>query len=119
MKHKHAEILHALADGEQIQFYEDANWFDLFPEPGLHNQCVIYCLLAEIGELTLRIKPKEKKKVEMWLWFYKSTNPVNIYHTAGFYETKELAELNEFDSGSIVIILGKVEGSRIEVEVDE
>ena len=58
MKHKHADLIHAWADGQQIQFRlpngtwantDSPNWQDI-------NE--------------YRIKPEEKKPVVRWLWAY-------------------------------------------------
>ena len=69
MRHIHADVLHAYAEGEEIQArYGDGDWIN-------------------IGFLThpeheYRIKPKKVKK-EGWL---------NIYSVYGSYTTKELAD---------------------------
>jgi hypothetical protein len=56
MKHKHAEIIKAWADGAEIQFLNCSdNWIDV-DNPRWHKE----------GEY--RIKPEEKKPVVRWLW---------------------------------------------------
>ena len=57
MKHKHADLIHAWADGAEIQLYsqEEGKWV------GDKNP-----LWAEFTQY--RLKPKEKKPVVRWLW---------------------------------------------------
>ena len=56
MKHKHADLIHAWADGAKIQYKSGDGWWDcaLPPEWYLHME--------------YRIKPEEKKPVVRWLW---------------------------------------------------
>ena len=58
MKHKHAELIKAWADGAEIQVYTDV-WRDY---------------LSPLWKLNLdyRIKPEEKKPVVRWLWAYRN-----------------------------------------------
>ncbi len=58
MKHKHAELIKAWADGARIQVYTDT-WRD--------DSCPLWRT-----NLDYRIKPEEKKPVIKWLWAYKS-----------------------------------------------
>jgi hypothetical protein len=55
VKHKHADLIHAWADGAEIQRLIDDIWWDS-PEPEWYP------------EYTYRIKPEEKKPVVRWLW---------------------------------------------------
>jgi len=60
MKHKHADLIHAWADGAEVQysFGEDV-WHDTNrPEWRI--------------DIEYRIKPKEKKPVVRWLWASKA-----------------------------------------------
>lgn len=63
MKHKHADLIHAWADGSKIQrkslAKHDETWFDE-DEPRWFE------------EAEYRIKPEEKKPVVRWLWAYKN-----------------------------------------------
>ena len=69
MKHKHADLIHAWADGQQIQyrqrFYgadvsEYTEWADdSYPD-------------WDDEEFEFRIKPEEKKPVVRWLWAFKA-----------------------------------------------
>ena len=57
MKHKHADLIHAWADGAEIQFFSrDKKDWVYTPEPTwqIDNE--------------YRIKPEEKKPVVRWLW---------------------------------------------------
>lgn len=55
MKQKHAELIHAWADGAKIQTLDSDTWVDV-PRPSW-------------GEgITYRIKPEEKKTVVKYLW---------------------------------------------------
>jgi hypothetical protein len=60
MKHKHADLIHAWADGAEIQstWLGGNDWEDdLFPTWAINK---VY-----------RIKPEEKKPVVRWLWAYR------------------------------------------------
>jgi hypothetical protein len=60
MKHKHADLIHAWADGAEIQLYNGCvgEWQDM-PNP------------AWSTDFQYRIKPlEEKKPVVRWLWSY-------------------------------------------------
>lgn len=57
MKHKHADLIHAWADGAIIQIMNaDGRWEDITCTPQW-NPFALY-----------RIKPEEKKPVVRWLW---------------------------------------------------
>ena len=114
MKHKHAEILHALADGQEIQFENsiDGEWDDVDASIDMLTE-----LIAVSTDRKFRIKPKETKRVEMWLWFYRPKHSSAIVVTPNFYIDAEAAA-KVFTAPNFKI-LGKVEGSRIEIEVDE
>lgn len=63
MKHKHADLIHAWADGAEIQYKANMigggiAWCD--DELPRWNECWEY-----------RIKPEEKKPVVRWLWAFK------------------------------------------------
>lgn len=59
MKHKHAELIKAWADGAEIEFWSspDNKWY-LTERPSW-----------DAGK-TYRIKPEKKKPVVRWLWAY-------------------------------------------------
>ena len=61
MKHKHAELIKAWADGAQIQYKWNNAWFDV-----AHNNP------HWLEHDEYRIKPEEKKPVVRWKWVYKS-----------------------------------------------
>lgn len=54
MKHKHADLIHAWADGAEIQELYKGTWVATDPEWYLDTE--------------YRIKPEEKKPVVRWLW---------------------------------------------------
>jgi hypothetical protein len=56
MKHKHAELIKAWADGAQIQFRNRYEEWDDAIKPSWDN------------DTEYRIKPEEKKPVVRWLW---------------------------------------------------
>ena len=76
MRHKHADAIHAWAEGEEIEYLSDSGewqlvtWTPYFVEPN-----------------KWRIKPKKVKK-EGWLSIY---GAYDVY----WYATKELADKNE------------------------
>ena len=60
MKHKHADLIHAWADGAEIQTkspYTNGEWIDNEMPVWNVDSCYEY-----------RIKPEEKKPVVRWLW---------------------------------------------------
>ena len=61
MKHKHADLIHAWADGAEIEVYSLGNWRKF------NNDDYSW----ETG-CEYRIKPEEKKPVVRWLCAYKS-----------------------------------------------
>jgi len=70
MKHKHADLIHAWADGKQIQFRADAGiWLDT-EDP---------CWNDDYFEF--RIKPEEKKPVVRWLWADKFGQTTSCMYT--------------------------------------
>ena len=56
MKHKHADLIHAWADGAKIQVKEWGEWHDVRSGPYWGK------------DSEYRIKPEEKKPVVYWLW---------------------------------------------------
>lgn len=76
MKQKHAELIHAWADGAKIQTLDSDTWVDV-PRPSW-------------GEgITYRIKPEEKKTVVRWKCVYKSANGYWT-ETEYFYTDEEI-----------------------------
>ena len=59
MKHKHADLIHAWADGAEIQRLVDGVAWEVDINPLWHPNW------------QYRIKPEEKKPVVRWLWVYK------------------------------------------------
>lgn len=69
MKHKHAELIHAWADGAEIQ-YETAwcEWKDVSHPQWFDTD-------------TYRIKPEEKKPVVRWLWAWPNGDMTDNLHS--------------------------------------
>ena len=79
MKHKHADLIHAWADGAEIEFkMPDGRW-RITARPTWH----------ESDEY--RIKPEEKKPVVRWLWALKGIDCYAI--STAFYSDKESEQL--------------------------
>ena len=78
-QHKHAELIHAFADGAEIQVLEsDFGWIDI-DNPS-------WLITAEY-----RIKPKEKQKVKMWQWVYRIDD---VYRLTEEFLTEREAEFD-------------------------
>ena len=90
-KHKHAEVIHAWADGAQVQVKGHNGWIDEKNTPSFNA-------VAEY-----RIKPAEK--VVRWLWAYKHNDK---WYTNNRYATE--AEFYEIYTG--VDTYKKLEWSR-------
>ena len=68
MKHKHAELIKAWADGAQIQvFYNDIMTWGGVDNPDWHES------------LSYRIKPEEKQPVVRWLWAIDKGNGFELH----------------------------------------
>lgn len=74
MRHKHADLIHAWAEGAEIQVLFDSGWQDR-KEPTWSTTC------------DYRIKPKEK--VKKWKWVYKHPNG-QLFVSEGFYKNAEV-----------------------------
>jgi hypothetical protein len=86
MKHKHAELIHAWADGAQIQFrlWGGVEWLDTAtPQWEVKYE--------------YRIKPEEKQPVVRWQWAYPTMKGWTT--TNYFYDDKEI--LNAIHDGCI------------------
>lgn len=79
MKHKHADLIHAWADGAKIQFWSDEwnRWVDLLP----------FQQPYWASENKYRIKPEEKKPVVRWLWAYPAAT--GMCYTSRLYSLDE------------------------------
>jgi hypothetical protein len=79
MKHKHAELIKAWADGAEIEFLssQDNKWY-LTKLPSW-----------EVSK-TYRIKQEEKQPVVRWKWAYKN-NYGEWEETACFYRQEEIS----------------------------
>jgi hypothetical protein len=98
--HKHAEVIHAWADGKTVQHYSAINekWIDLNPE--MRNW--------KADDYEYRIKPTEK--VVRWLWLSKQYG--DIWYMSTTYMTEPQAQYH-FDGG---IQYQKLEWSRQEFD---
>jgi hypothetical protein len=77
MKHKHAELIHAWADGAEIQYrHWGSAWKDSTSPSWDKNW-------------EYRIKPEEKQPVVRWKWAYLSEQGF-WYETQGFYSEYEI-----------------------------
>ena len=71
MKHKHADLIHAWADGAEIEFkHPDGQWIDCTNS-----------LDWGYGGFEYRIKPQEKKPVVRWLWAFVGGTYTNNFLT--------------------------------------
>lgn len=77
MKHKHADLIHAWADGAEIQELYDGRWVDTDP--------------SWYASVEYRIKPEEKKPVVRWLWALKGVDCYVI--STAFYSDTESEQL--------------------------
>lgn len=87
MKHKHAELIKAWADGAQIQVKDKqtGRWDDLCCTPSWRN------------DFEYRIKPEEKKPVVRWLWTEKRKSGwVLSAYFATEEEVKSFASLDKW-----------------------
>lgn len=81
MKHKHAELIIAWANGAQIQIKDkQTGWEDLCSTPSWRN------------DFEYRIKPEEKKPVVRYLWAFKTTSGWQA--TSSFYTDIEVVNTN-------------------------
>ena len=80
MKHKHAELIHAWADGAVIQHQVDTGEWEYTHTPRWFND-VVY-----------RIKPQEKPPVVRWLWAFKTRS--GWQSTSSFYTDSEVVDTN-------------------------
>ena len=96
MKRKHADLIHAWADGAEIQWKskDDGKWIDSD-------------LPDWVPEYEYRIKPEEKKPVVRWLWAYEVAD--EWFTTSGFFSEQEVATLECIPKDPI-----KLEWSRTE-----
>jgi hypothetical protein len=80
MKHKHAELIHAWADGAEIQYrHWGSAWKDCTTPSWDKNW-------------EYRIKPEEKKPVVRWLWAFKMRS--GWQSTTSFYTDSEVVDTN-------------------------
>tara|TARA_R110000868_G_scaffold266121_1_gene525032 strand:+ start:128 stop:448 length:321 start_codon:yes stop_codon:yes gene_type:complete len=66
-------------------------------------------------ELTYRIKPKAKKKVEMWQWLCKDNSAHPTYRASDLFY-KNFDDARRVLDGPTRTAVMRIEGSRIEVE---
>ena len=81
MKHKHAELIHAWANGAEIQSRNDISgcWED--------NRLPMWA-----HDTMYRIKPERKQPVVRWLWAYKNLS--GWVSTTNFYTDSEVVNTN-------------------------
>ncbi len=84
MKHKHADLIHAWADGAIIQIMNaDGRWEDITCTPQW-NPFALY-----------RIKPEEKKPVVRWLWARFTDGKPSLY-SSWFMAEDEVTQVGLF-----------------------
>lgn len=77
-RHKHADLIHAFAEGAEIQKFDGAEWWDdPFPE--------------FFPDVKYRIKPRTVKR-EGWVNIYRVHNPQILTHLCCVYTTEEEAK---------------------------
>lgn len=84
-KHKHADLIHAWADGADIQYkvpMHGNTWYDCNSVPQWDCKTVVF-----------RIKPDKYNTIVRWLWAYKSSSG-RLKMCDSFYEDGELNEEN-------------------------
>jgi hypothetical protein len=82
MKHKHADLIHAWADGAEIEVFVNGHW----------TSCVRKDYPDWHPILEYRIKPEEKKPVVRWLWAGKASGSLG-----GYLMTEEEAKNTGWD----------------------
>jgi hypothetical protein len=81
MKHKHADLIIAWANGAEIQFNTGDKWYDCIRNDPAWELNVEY-----------RIKPEEMKPVVRWLWAIKFHNCSEWRQSNMFMDYKEITE---------------------------
>lgn len=97
-RHKHADLIHAWAEGAEIQWSPDG--FDWY-----------LCYTPHWHENFYRIKPK---LVKMWKWVIKDTNTDDLIVTEFYYQSEEEFNNQHLHTGWVAI--QKVDSTEIEVE---
>lgn len=83
MKHKHAELIKAWADGAEIECkFKSGNWRTV-EYPDWANPLEEY-----------RIKPEEKKPVVRWLWVYRNESRWEQFYR--FMTEEEVTKILEY-----------------------
>lgn len=100
-RHKHADLIHAWAEGAEIQFLNglDDKWVDIEDFPSWHK------------DHQYRIKPKLVKK---WKWVIKDTCTDNLLVTGYYYQSEEEFNSQHLHTGWVTV--QKVDSTEIEVE---
>jgi hypothetical protein len=98
MKHKHADLIHAWADGAEIEVFVNGHW----------TSCVRKDYPDWHPILEYRIKPKEKKPVVRWLWAYQCNDDDNYWTWSSTFMTEQ--EVIDLEYGEAI----KLEWSRTE-----
>lgn len=87
LRHKHADVIHAWAEGEEIEIFYNGQWIDAKTP----NFCAMY---------EYRIKPKVVKR-EGWVNIYPSKR--YTAYVGYVFETQEAADRNEDDGRAACI----------------
>ncbi len=83
--HKHADLIHAFADGKILQYMDKDRWIDW-----AHDYCpnTVHC--------TVRIKPGVAKKVKLECWLHRNTGAL-MYRYEGADQPEYFVRLPELD----------------------
>lgn len=99
-RHKHADLIHAWAEGTEIQFLNSQDkWVDVQGYP------------AWIEDGQYRIKPKLVKK---WKWVIKDIRTDALLVTGYYYQSEEEFNSQHLHTGWVTV--QKVDSTEIEVE---
>jgi len=83
-RHRHADVIHAWAEGEEIQYFWESEWRDW-----KDTSCPTFT-----GNIKWRVKPKTVKK-EGWVNVYPATMENHVASTSNAYATEMQADKNE------------------------
>lgn len=99
-RHKHADLIHAWAEGAEIQFLNaDDKWVDVQERP------------SWLPGVDYRIKPKLVKK---WKWVINHIRTGEMLVTEDYYQTKEKCNAPNSYTGWFAV--QKIDSTEIEVE---
>ncbi len=104
-----AEGFYFIYDEEEIE----NNPFRVLLDTDESYDCPFNRNYFDEGNSKFEIYHPPTKKVDMWLWAFLSADGLTVMSTTAFYRSDSSA------NATIVNPLGKIEGSKITVELDE